>query len=213
MSSLEEFNKSGNWGTVASTAGSAILSGAVAYAGSKLKPKAVLNCFVAGTKISTPDGLRSIEEIRAGDIVYSKNVDTGEKGTKSVIRTFINKTNELIYLQVNGEEIITTPEHLFHVDSIGWVKAGLLSAGDPLVLLSDEIALVEQVRHEILETPIDVYNFEVEDWHTYFVSDSNVLVHNDCSGEIENIYSSAKKAPNYPTGFQNVKNGTKKVKI
>ena len=28
--------------------------------------------------------------------------------------------------------------------------------------------------------PIKVYNFEVVDWHTYFVSDEDVLVHNTC---------------------------------
>lgn len=28
--------------------------------------------------------------------------------------------------------------------------------------------------------PIKVYNFEVEDFHTYFVGESSVLVHNDC---------------------------------
>lgn len=40
--------------------------------------------------------------------------------------------------------------------------------------------VVEWVQHEILEAPLAVYNFEVEDWHTYFVSDSGVLVHNKC---------------------------------
>ena len=36
---------------------------------------------------------------------------------------------------------------------------------------------------ESLET---TYNFEVEDFHTYFVSDSNVLVHNSCN-EVEAV--------------------------
>jgi hypothetical protein len=36
------------------------------------------------------------------------------------------------------------------------------------------------VQHEILESPVKVYNFEVADWHTYFVSDSHILVHNTC---------------------------------
>jgi hypothetical protein len=36
------------------------------------------------------------------------------------------------------------------------------------------------VQHEILEAPVTVYNFEVEGWHTYYVSDSAVLVHNTC---------------------------------
>lgn len=46
--------------------------------------------------------------------------------------------------------------------------------------------MVEKVQHELLETPVTVYNFEVEDYHTYYVSasaesdDSFVLVHNRC---------------------------------
>lgn len=40
--------------------------------------------------------------------------------------------------------------------------------------------IFEQIQHEILETPATVYNFEVEDWHTYYVSESAVFVHNQC---------------------------------
>lgn len=42
--------------------------------------------------------------------------------------------------------------------------------------------IIEQVQHEILERPIAVYNFEVEDYHTYYVSKQNVLVHNSNCG-------------------------------
>ncbi len=31
---------------------------------------------------------------------------------------------------------------------------------------------------EHLENPVKVYNFEVEDWHTYYVTEMGVLVHN-----------------------------------
>ena len=31
-----------------------------------------------------------------------------------------------------------------------------------------------------LEEPVAVYNFEVEDYHTYYVGDAEVLVHNTC---------------------------------
>lgn len=41
----------------------------------------------------------------------------------------------------------------------------------------------EQIQHEILEAPIFVYNFQVEDYHTYYVTDSGVLVHNSCKGD------------------------------
>ena len=41
----------------------------------------------------------------------------------------------------------------------------------------------------MLDNPIKVYNFEVEDWHTYFVSGSSVLVHNTCSAAPKYISS------------------------
>ena len=50
-----------------------------------------------------------------------------------------------------------------------------------LVLSNGELVTVEWVQHEILESPIKVYNFEVQDFHTYFVGESSVLVHNACS--------------------------------
>ena len=39
---------------------------------------------------------------------------------------------------------------------------------------------VISVSREQLAEPVTVYNFEVEDWHTYYVSEEEVLVHNDC---------------------------------
>ena len=60
-----------------------------------------------------------------------------------------------------------------------------LRTGDVFVINNGEYAVVEKVQHEILETPVIVYNFEVEDYHTYYVaasadSDVFVLVHNSC---------------------------------
>ena len=55
-----------------------------------------------------------------------------------------------------------------------------LRAGDVLVMLNGEYVVVEQVQHELLESPVAVYNFEVEGFHTYYVGDTEVLVHNTC---------------------------------
>jgi hypothetical protein len=40
--------------------------------------------------------------------------------------------------------------------------------------------VVEQVQHELLESPEITYNFEVEGFHTYYVGKEPVLVHNKC---------------------------------
>ncbi len=138
-------------------------------------------CFVAGTQIVTENRKENIEDIKVGDTVWATNLETGETELKKVVQTFVNETSELVHIYVNGEEIITTPEHPFYVSNYGWIGAIELRAGDKLVLVNGEFAVIENVQHEILEQPIKVYNFEVEDFHTYYVGDTGVLVHNACS--------------------------------
>ena len=86
----------------------------------------------------------------------------------------------MIHVHVNGETISATLNHPFYVDKLGWTLAKNLRAGDILVLSNGEFVVVEWIQHEILENPIKVYNFSVQNFHTYFVGESSVLVHNDC---------------------------------
>jgi hypothetical protein len=135
-------------------------------------------CFVAGTLILTKDGHKPIEEIKEGDEVYSEKPETGEKGLKKVINTFVHDKDTLLNVYVGETRIETTEEHPFWVIGKGWVLAGKLAVGDKLLLHSDEIVEITKLEIVHLEKPVKVYNFEVENWHTYFVSDVNVLVHN-----------------------------------
>ncbi len=77
-------------------------------------------------------------------------------------------------------ELVTTPGHPFFIYGKGFEYAGNLRAGDILVNVNGEQVVLEFVQHEILESPVKVYNFEVEDWHTYFVGIDSVWVHNVC---------------------------------
>ena len=43
--------------------------------------------------------------------------------------------------------------------------------------------IIEQVQHELLETPVTVYNFEVEGFHTYYVTESCILDVSNRRGE------------------------------
>ena len=145
-------------------------------------------CFVAGTLVTTEDGQKPIEEIEVGDKVLSENELTGEVAVKTVTETYVNETDELIHIGVNGETISATPSHPFYVNKFGWTLAGSLRAGDVLVLSNGELVTVEWVQHEILESPIKVYNFEVEDFHTYFVGENGIFVHNGCGDNSWNEY-------------------------
>ena len=72
--------------------------------------------------------------------------------------------------------------HPFYVPKKGWTSAIDLRAGDILVMLNGEYVVVEQVQHELLESSETTYNFEVEDYHTYYVGENPILVHNTGCG-------------------------------
>ena len=163
---------------IAGIAYDAVTIAANLYAGQALNSPS--QCFVAGTVVLTMVGDRAIETVQAGDMVWAENPETGEKELKAVVRTFVNEASELMHISVNGEEIVTTLEHPFYSPVKGWTVACKLRAGDILVLQSGKYVIVEKVQHEILESPIAVYNFEVADFHTYYVGKSAVLVHNVC---------------------------------
>ncbi len=97
---------------------------------------------------------------------------------------------------MKGTEITTTPEHPFYVPQKGWTGAIHLRAGDILVLSNGEYVVVEKIEHELLESPALVYNFEVEDFHTYYVSEYEVLVHNMCTQRA--AMREAKRSVNIP---------------
>ena len=101
-----------------------------------------------------------------------------------------------MHVYISGETITTTPEHPFYVPQKGWISAISLKAGDILVLQSGKYIIVEKIQHEILESPIKVYNFEVEDYHTYYVGNSSVLVHNQCANIVSKGLTATREPKN-----------------
>ena len=137
-------------------------------------------CFIEGTLVCTETGEVAIEQIQQGDYVWAWNESTGDVALKQVVETYINETSELTHIFAAGEEIVCTPSHPFYAPQKGWTAACKLRAGDILVLVNGEYVVVEKVQHELLESPIKVYNFQVEDYHTYYVGGFGALVHNSC---------------------------------
>ena len=135
-------------------------------------------CFIAGTTILTATGLVAIEKLAAGDKVISTNPDTLETAEKTVLETYVRQVDKLVHITINGEEIVTTDNHPFYVQGRGFIEAGHLLVGDKLVSVNGEDLIIEDYYLELTEEPVSVYNFQVEDFHTYFVGDFAVLVHN-----------------------------------
>ena len=60
------------------------------------------------------------------------------------------------------------------------MEARNLKTSDKLLLSNGKEAIIEKVEVRILAEAETTYNFEVADFHTYYVSEKAVLVHNDC---------------------------------
>ena len=139
-------------------------------------------CFEAGTPVVTENGAVAIEDITVGDRVLSYDYVTGEQSYQTVTATSIRQTNELIALSVCGEQIVTTPRHPFYMvndDTYhGYTAAEYLSAGDCILTADGDYAVIESVEKQLLAEPIDVYNFTVENNHSYYVGETELLVHN-----------------------------------
>lgn len=100
----------------------------------------------------------------------------------------------MVHLIISGTKIDTTEKHPFWVIGKGWVNAADLKSGNKVSLKTGEIGNVDSVEVEELDEPVKVYNFEVEDWHTYFVSDIGVLVHNKCWVDAKTVSNPAESS-------------------
>ncbi|NEP09959.1 MAG: hypothetical protein F6K14_07000 [Symploca sp. SIO2C1] len=140
--------------------------------------------FAAGTEVATADGEKAIESIAVGDSVLAYNEETGEVGEYAVTQLFSRIAPESIVVTVGEEAIVTTPEHEFYTVN-GWVEAEDLSVGDTLVRLGVQTATVTDLEPH--QDSTRVYNFEVDEVHTYYVSGEEVLVHNGKCEEYTHI--------------------------
>ena len=141
------------------------------------------NCFVRGTPVATAAGLVPIGWLHPGDLVLSRDSTSDAQSLKRVVRTVEHPVTDLMHIRVANDTVTATPNHPFRVAGRGWVEAGDLATGDTLCLADGGRTSVVSVIREKLSSPVDVYNLEVEDFHTYFVATAGVWVHN-CGSEV-----------------------------
>ena len=159
---------------------------------------------------------KKIEEIQVGDHVLAWDEDSGEYASKPVVEVYQRVTDHLRILQLQSRKsgelqtIKTTDEHPFWVDGTGWVNAGDLQPQDQLSDPDGNAIMVVSTRYEPHAEGIEVFNFQVEDFHDYFVRSGDirgppVLVHNASVGyskayadNFDNIFGSKKRITSDP---------------
>ncbi len=139
-------------------------------------------CFVAGTLVLTSEGPRPIEEIQAGTWVWARSDQTQQSGWRRVVHTTVKPEQPILTVRLasedgHEEEIGATGNHPFWVEGKGWRQAKELQRGDRVPSAHGGWLRVIHSAWEEERRP--VYNFEVEDFHTYFAGQLAAWVHNN----------------------------------
>ena len=160
-------------------------------------------CFVAGTLVETADGLKPIETIRIGDLVLSRNAETGETTFKPVTDVIPEHERDIWTVSLEGIDgsdarFETTDEHPWWIAGQGWKRTDELRSGMAVVTKDGRGMLV--VSAAAAGSKEGVYNLTVADFETYFVGEQRVLVHNcKVSGKAQGTRIAGQKTAHGPT--------------
>ena len=164
---------------------------------------ALNKCFVAGTPVHLKDKTKSVEKVKIGDSVVSRDPKTGKTELRKVIGTRIRYADKILTLNFGNLEtskkldaIQCTPEHPFYVAGKGFTAAGDLKVGDVIVTQDGPNVKILSITTKNLKKAIPVYNLTIEGDHSYFVGTANggEWVHNYGGG----IYAFVDKATGLP---------------
>ncbi|NLR75797.1 polymorphic toxin-type HINT domain-containing protein [Leeia aquatica] len=148
-------------------------------------------CFVAGTLVQTPGGLREIQDIALGDQVLSRNDETGEVAYKAISHIYRRYGRPILNLELQDqasnqlEKLGVTDEHPFFVVGKGWTPAEQLAVGDRLHSeRQGSLVVVKAITKDAFKQ--STFNFTVDGYHTYFVGKFSTWVHNnDCVTNVD----------------------------
>ncbi|WNW12251.1 hemagglutinin repeat-containing protein [Pseudomonas sp. DTU_2021_1001937_2_SI_NGA_ILE_001] len=148
-------------------------------------------CFAAGTKVSTPDGDRTIESLKVGDVVWTKPEKGGKPFAARITATHVRNDQPIYRLtlkskaqdgQVKRDTLLVTPSHPFYVPAQkDFIPVIDLKPGDRLQSLADGETdnTSSEVESLALYAPVGTtYNLTVDVGHTFYVGEFRTWVHN-----------------------------------
>ncbi len=194
-------------GAKAAVAGAKGAFAAAKRAGSTLKKLFTRGCFVAGTLVAMADGsYKPIELIKPGDMVLARDTTSGTGQTvgKRVEQTSVRDVDgTLLITFAGGATIEATGNHPFFVAGAGFVEADQLSIGSQIVTRAGPNLVISKIEKKTATVP--VYNFVVQDFHSYFVGEPGATgggawVHNGVpcdlndAGQVAHLWDKGRRA-------------------
>ena len=162
---------------------------------SAITPETTPSCFLKDTMITMADGSElPIQDIEVGMRVLSYNEDLDDVVASKVTEVFYHPaehTDEYFIINdkifVTGNHEIYTPNDRYDIvtgdvyktDWSKWLRVDRMQVDDVLVdsdLVEHKVESIEK----IIRTPIETWNLEVENTHTYFAE--GYIVHNGAPG-------------------------------
>jgi len=166
-----------------------------------------------GDKVLAYEELTGVNEYKEVVNVFKNEVwlktTLDIKADNGTIDQIVSTPGHKYYLPFNTEsrEIGEVHEHDGYESlSVKWVSACNLKIGDRVMLATEnpltgkpKYGIVANVKTEQLDEPIAVYNFEVQDFHTYYVGKHSVCMHNTKCGlnSVDDLVLSSKKNAGY----------------
>lgn len=191
--------------------------GKLASALSKVEKKAAKLarscCFVAGTQVLTESGYKNIEDVQLGERLWAKNVDTGEQAWKPVTHRFVEPGRGIYEIKLTDgvgfvQTIEATDDHPFWVLGQGWKTTVALIPGDRVETDGSSMSVLSITNEGRLGV---TYNFTVADFHTYYVTERNVLVHN-CNPTLPIVGGGASLDFLTPSEIKRIQNAANRTK-
>lgn len=150
----------------------------------------LFRCVVQGTTIDTPFGARAIEDLKVGDIVWSRDL-RGELSTSTVLAVKRSFTlRYLCFALADGRRLEVTASHPLATKA-GWTEAGRISSGEtvearfgPVVATRVESAISWKAVYDLSVEPhanffangVLVHNKSVTSWESQAIGDSRYIV-------------------------------------
>lgn len=165
--------------------------------------KSTGGCFMAGTLIDTPDGLKPIEDIEEGMKVYAYDFTTGEIKEDTIEKTFKLSSNNVVRLTFDDNTTIrATYNHFFYNwEEGGWDQIGDYQYGDIITTVDGADSMVKSL--DGIEGIIDVYNLRTKEYFNFIVVTSEYSSKNPATPSsmryvVLGIGPDEDSNPNYP---------------
>ncbi|NMO16825.1 hypothetical protein HPC49_04780 [Pyxidicoccus fallax] len=141
--------------------------------------------FPAGTPVWLRAGTAPIESLSGGESLLSRNSIDRADAWRRALAPMRHAVTALLSLDLEvddgGREVLlTTHNHPLWVRGRGWAAAGELRPGDAVATAHRGWAHVMEAATLARPAGVDVYNFEVEGFRSYFVGALGVWAHNPC---------------------------------